>query len=278
MRFQNEEWGGRVAIPSCVRMGSQGLQQVARSAVFACFLLFSASLHAQIDVGVTLDHSSYMIGEAFTARVRIENQLSLPLVFDDEFHNAELVVELNRRRSGRAPEGQRRPVSRDIVIMPAERKLELVEVTSLFDIREPGSYVIRAGVRYDGTFFLSQALGFDVVTGVEVVSAHRSLPGYDGVHLHYSLRYWRRHAAEHAFMVIRDAANDIIYGTFPLGPIVRVNRPVIRFTPEGDALVIHQSGRGRITRSLIEVSGRGAALTSQTHHRHEGGRPQDVPR
>jgi hypothetical protein len=225
---------------------------------------------AQIQLAVSLEHPAYLTGEAFAARVRIENQLNVPMVFDDEYHNAELLVELIGTRSGMAPESERRGVSRDTVVMPAQKCLELVEITSLFQLREPGGYRLRAGIRYDGRLYLSQPVAFDLVRGVEILSLNRVLSGYNETDLHYSLRFWKRSGSEHAFFVVEDTESGVIYGTFFLGPIVRVNPPVIRFDEQGRAVVVHQSGRNRFTRSVIEVDRNGAELTAQTHHLADG--------
>lgn len=241
-----------------------------RRAALAILLLGTGPLHAQIQVGVELEHQAYLTGEPFTVRVRIENQLTVPMVFDSEYHNAELLTELIRSKSGSVPEGERKPVSRDLVIMPGQRAQELVEITSLFPLRDPGGYKVRAAVRYDGRLYLSRQVEFDLVRGVELLDVRRGMPGYHETELVYSLRYWKRGGGEHAFFVIADADTGVIYGTFLLGPVVRVNPPAIRFDEQGRAVVVHQSGRDRFTRSVFEVNRNGATMTGQTHHLADG--------
>ncbi len=239
-------------------------------AACVCTLFPGRLLLAQIQVGVSLDEHAYLTGEAFTVRVRVENRLAVPMVMDNDYHNAELLIELVRRRGGAAPETQRRPVSRDTVIMPEQMAVELVEITSLFDIRDLGGYQVRAAIRYAGQLYLSQPVAFDLVRGVEIHSARRGLPGYHDIELLYSLRYWRRGGGEQAFMVIEDAAKGSIYGTFVLGPLVRVTQPAIRFDGQGRAVSVHQSGRNRFTRSVFTVDPGGAAMTDRTHHLPDG--------
>lgn len=238
-----------------------------------CFLVAffaSGALQAQIEIRVVLEHRAYLVGEPFAVRVQIENQLAVPMVFDSEYHNAELLVELVRTRSGSLPESERRPVVRDLVIMPGQKALELVEVTSLFSLRMTGGYKVRAAIRYEGRLYLSQPVELDLVRGVELVSARRTLSGYTGTDLVYSLRYWKRSGGEHAFFVIEDAESGVVYGTFFLGPIIRVNPPAIQFDERGRAIAVHQSGRNRFTRSTFEVDRNGANLTEQTHHLADG--------
>ncbi|HAS82856.1 MAG TPA: hypothetical protein DCS43_09355 [Verrucomicrobia bacterium] len=225
---------------------------------------------AQFRMGVSLEHSAYMRGEPFAARVVIENHLSVPLVFGDEYSNAELIVEVVRDRSTGPADTNRRPVRRDTVIMPGEKAIELVEITSLFELRETGGYQVRAVIRYEGELILSHAIGFDIVNGIEMASVRRTFPGYSDIDLDYSLRYFKRGKSEFAFVVIRDVATDAIFGTFQLGPAVRVNDPAMQVDREGRLIVVHQSGRARFTRSVLEVYRDGAKLTAQTHHLANG--------
>ncbi len=228
------------------------------------------SVWSQIQVSITLDHPAFLTGEPFTGRVRIENRLSVPMVMDKDYHNTELIIELIRRSEGTAVESSRRLVSRDTVIMPDQQAVEIVEITSLFDIREKGGYQVRAIIRYDGNLYLSQPLAFDIVRGLEILSSRRGLAGYNGIELIYSLRYWKRRQGELAFMVIEDAGNGSVYGTFVLGPLLRIIRPAIHFDAQGRAIVVHQSGRDRLTRSVFTVDSHGAAMVDRTHHFPDG--------
>jgi len=240
------------------------------SALLGLVMSLAAPAVAQIELGISLEHRAYMAGEAFTARVVVQNGLDIPLVFDDEYSNAELFVEMVRDKSAGAPESDRRTISRQTVIMPGNKTLELVEITSLFNLTRTGGHRLRAGVRYEGYLYLSQPVGFDLVQGIEMLSVRRGLSGYHEVMLEYSLRYWKRTGGEQAFFVIKDVNSGIVYGTFRLGPVVRVNPPAIRFDSQGRAVVVHQSGRNRFTRSVVEVDSGGAVLVAQTHHLEDG--------
>lgn len=242
----------------------------------ACVLLSGlawlacADASAQIRLGITLEHRSYMVGEVCAAKIVIQNQINTPLVFADVYHNAELFVELVSDGSIDLPEAARRSVSRDLVIMPGGEATELVEISSLFDLKKPGGYRLRAMLRYEDSLFRSNPIAFDLVTGVEILSVKRSLSGYYDIELDYSLRYWRRSDSVHAFLVVRDSSSGSIYGTFFLGPILPVNAPAIRFDEKGRAVVVHQSGRNRYTRSVIDVDRNGASFVAQTQHLPDG--------
>lgn len=246
---------------------------------WAVGVLFCASAAVgQIELNLSLEHRAYLLGEPFAAKVRLQNELDVPLVFDDDYRNGELFVELLHSKSAGIPDASRQPVSRATVVMPGNSKIELVEITSLFNLVQAGGYSLRIGVKYEGDTYLSPPVGFDLVQGIEMQTVRRRLSGYRDIDLEYSLRYWKRMKGEQAFLVIRSSHDDsAIYGTFLLGPVVRVTPPAIKFDSQEKVIVVHQSGRNRFSRSVFEVDSGGASFIEQTHHLEDGrpypGRP-----
>ena len=223
----------------------------------------------QVRVGIDLENRTVMENEPTVLTVIMQNDAEAPFVFNKVYNNAELQVSISRTTSG--AESVFKPLNREFVIMPGDRATNVVELTSLNDdLRTPGAYKVQARVLYEGRAYASQSLAFDVVRGIEIDSRVRSLSGYSGVQLSYSLRYCSRDGSEYAFLVIEDGARGVSYGTFLLGPIVRVGPPAMQFDAKGRIVVAHQSGRNRFTRSVIAVTRDGATLASQTHHLPSG--------
>jgi len=239
------------------------------SLIVCLFMLVSLSAVGQIGVVIECDNDKYIVGEAVMAKVVVENNVEVPLVFDKSYHNAELEVCVSRdRASARIPfVGS---VDREFVIMPNESAAELVDVGSLVDLNVSGSFQVKARVRYEGLLFTSQSKGIDIVRGVEIVSRKRSLSGYSLQLLTYSLRYISRNKSEYVFLVVKDENGTKSYGTIRLGPIVRVMQPTINFDDDGQVIIVHQSGRKRFTRSVIAVHNDGSDFVEQTHHQKNG--------
>lgn len=239
------------------------------SLVVCLFMLVSLSAVGQIGVVIECDNAKYMVGEAVMAKVTVDNDVEVPLVFDKSYHNAELEVCASRdRASARIPIiGS---VDREIVIMPNESAIELVDMNALVGFKFPGSYQVKARVRYDGLLFTSKSKGIDIVRGVEVISRKQSLSGYPAERLVYSLRYIGRNKSECAFLVVGNESGTKSYGTIRLGPIVRVMRPTVKFDEDDRVVIVHQSGRKRFTRSVITVRHDGAEFVEQTHHKENG--------
>lgn len=209
-----------------------------------------------------------MENEPVLLTVVVVNEAEAPFVFNKIYNNAEMQVSVTRTVSGAAPVFE--TVEREFVIMPGDRSTNLVELTSIHDIRSPGSYRVQARVKYEDRAYTSQALAFDVVRGIEIASKVRALSGYPRMRLTYSLRYCSREGSEYAFLVIEDTERAVSYGTFLLGPIVRVGAPAMQFDDKGRIVVAHQSGRNRFTRSILSTGPDGAMFESQTHHLPSG--------
>ncbi len=234
-----------------------------------CLLLLSTSAVGQVRMGLQLARRSYVVGEPITATIRLESQSRVPLVLGRD-GNAELMLEMTGGSLGRRSIPERKRVSRDLVIMPGSTIREIVEVTSLYSFLGPGNYRLNALVLHDGRSFYSSTFAFDVVSGIELRSFRQMLPGYGDREVEFSFRYATREGREEAFMVIQSPDGRSLYGTFALGPLLRMYRPVIRARDDGSVVVVHQSGSNRFSRSIFEVERTGAILRELRHFRPDG--------
>ncbi len=236
--------------------------------VGVAFFLFSLPAIGQVRVGLQVEHRVVMEGEPMVATIMLQNDSETPLVFNKIYHNATLEVNIRRGRVSGEPIFK--TLDRNFVVMPDDSSKELVELTSLSNMQQPGSYQVWAQVRYDGNVYASRPQAFDVVHGIELASRQRHLPGYSDIRLTYSLRYCVRSGSEYAFLVVTDMQHKVSYGTFRLGTLVRVGAPAMDFDESGRMVVAHQSGRHRFTRSVISVHRDGAVFEDQTHHFPDG--------
>jgi hypothetical protein len=209
------------------------------------------------------------VGESVTATIELQSQSSIPFVFGSEHHNAELFLEIAPIHAGTGVP-DRRPVTRDIILMPRNTHRDVVEVSTIFDFLRPGNYRLNVLVRHEGMLFRSVFFAFDVVSGIELLSFRHVLPGYHDVEAVYSFRYATRDGREDAFMVIETPDGRSIYGTFALGPLLRLYQPIIRAREDGSIVAVHQSGNNRFTRSAFLVDRGGAQFVGQRHFRPDG--------
>ena len=237
----------------------------------ACCLLIMLNVQAmgQIRLGLDLSRRSYIIGEVITATVRLESQSREPLVFGEDA-NAELFMEISGGSLGSRGMPVRRRVSRDMVVMPGNSIRDIVEITSLYTFLGPGNYRANAVLVHEGRSYRSQTFAFDVNSGIEMRSFRQTVPGYRDREAVYSFRYASRDGREEAFMVIQSPDGRSLYGTFSLGPLLRMYRPVIRARDDDTVVVVHQSGNNRFSRSIFEVERTGAIMRELRHFRPDG--------
>lgn len=224
----------------------------------------------QVHMGITLPRRSYVVGESIAATVVVQSQSPMPLVLGREHHNAELLLEISSNQGGRGRQPERKRVQRDIVIMPGTTMRDIVEITSLYNFLGPGNYRLHAVLLHEGAGYLSATFAFDVVRGIEMRALRQMLPGYSDIELVYSFRYASREGREEAFMVIESPDGRSLFGTFALGPLLRLYQPVIRARADGTVAVVHQSGRNRFSRSIFRVDRGGAEFVEQRHFRSDG--------
>jgi len=234
-----------------------------------CILAFACRTEAQVLLGVEFENQAVVEFEPVVLTVTIRNDGETPLVFSDYYRNAELEI-LVRSHEQSLLQADKVAVERDLVIMPGNETRELIELSSIYSLKETGGYRIAAQVRYDDKAFRSRQRILDVVRGIDILKRTRNIPGYEDFRLTYELRYWRRNGSEYLFMVVKDKERRLSYGTFQLGRIVRFFKPEIRFDGKGFVTVVHQSGRMRFTRSIFEPGRNGIRFVEQTHHLESG--------
>ena len=220
---------------------------------------------AQIDVSMQMENIKYIQGERIPVNVAIINHSGETLVFSDAYHNAELKFNVTRDGSP-SRIGQSARVKQNFVVMSEESVSKVVDIGSLLKLNDLGSFQVRFSVTFAGRVYYCQPKSFDIVPGIVLVSRRRLLKDYPETVLTYSVRYVGREGREHAFLMIKDEAKDCIYGSFFLGRIVRVTNPVLRFDEDGRAVVVHQSGLYRYSRSVFSVDRDGARFISQKHY------------
>lgn len=252
-------------------MRDKGIVDVKPLAALVLVLLVGArTVRGQVQLGAELEGRTFMVGEAVVANIAIRNFSPEPLVFDDENHNAELRLEVRQHRSGIPPEAGRFAIRRSKVLMPGETIRDIVEVSSIYDFWEAGTYQIRLLLTHASQTYASKAFVFDMVNGIEITSARYPVSGYETLWIDYSLRYMGRDLREEAFLIIKPSGSTDLIGSFSLGPVLRVTHPVIEMRPNGNVVVVHQSGRNRFTRSVFDVFPQGAEFVGQSHFLPDG--------
>jgi hypothetical protein len=119
-----------------------------------------------------------------------------------------------------------------------------------YSLREPRRYLakpvlVHRGVRYEGAY-----RAFDVVEGVKIGGAMQMFANRRGLHREFALVHWSRNGGEHIFLGAADGgSSNSKWETRDLGPILRIDEPVISVLQNGEVVVIHRYNAENYIRS-----------------------------
>ncbi len=236
-------------------------------------LLVPGTAQANLVVRLQLEHVTLHRMEPVVAFVSVSNQSGRVVVVDPSASADSAQLKFRVRLVGVGGDGLRQPKLSPTalgVIEPGETRRFMVRLSDEHDFTTIGGYLVQAEVHLRGLRFESHPQHMDVVTGLPLTSASRMSPFREGTMINYRLNYLARGQSEHLFLSVDESPAGINYGVFHLGRLVRVFNPVLEVTSDGNVTVVHQSGPGQYTRSLLTLSARGMRLLDQSHERHEG--------
>jgi hypothetical protein len=206
---------------------------------------------SEISVDLKLDFNDYVSGERIRGVVDIAN--SSPDKVSVGYSNSEdlFFIEVYRagdmERLGRAPRAVF--VSPFMVKSGEGQKLETF-LGDHYSLREPRRYLakpvlVHRGVRYEGAY-----RAFDVVEGVKIGGAMQMFANRRGLHREFALVHWSRNGGEHIFLGAADGGSgNSKWETRDLGPILRIDEPVISVLQNGEVVVIHRYNAENYIRS-----------------------------
>jgi len=239
--------------------------------LFAAELICAAAL-ADVEVDLKLEHKEYLQYEQVNAFVTIYNDEDYLVVIDSTKTNRLDELRFNIRHGMKTPAVRinRLPLVDYLELKPGAKKTLLIDLTRWFSMSKVGSYDISAELEHGGRVWRTKRTLIDIVDGIETTSVTRSIPGDPNRIRRYSLRYWAREQKEYLFLRAEEEENEIVYGVFPLGVLIRIFKPVIDVDRKGNITVVHQSGRNVFTRTTFRSEPYSVKFIDQTYVNQEG--------
>jgi len=244
---------------------------------FALAACLSAAA-GEVDVGLELEYDGYLQCEPVMVFLKLHNDTAAPLVIAPDpgagADTAAVTFEVKRYTRNRTvdikPSGAA-PVVKRVTVHPNGDQEILADISMFYGLATLGRYSVTARVEWFGRRYQSPVRSFEVVRGIDVAHAARTVPEYPDRLREYDLRYWTRRGAEYLFLTVSEEDGKINCGVFPLGRIVRMGKPVLRVDRDGNVVVVHQSGRNCLTRSAFTSTREGVRFVDQTYHLPDGG-------
>jgi len=222
-----------------------------RLLVAAATIIIAHAGDAQVALDMTTIHREYLQYESMPATLTLQNQSGLDIKFgryDNEAH-LRLKVEFNR---GQVEE--RIVDTREVfeaTVRAGESAHFPVDLSCQFDVRTPRRYLFSASLLWRGRDYTAKPQFVSVVNGFKIAAERRGLPMSPETVREYELRYQSRFEREHLFLIVNGEMEDVCFGVFDLGPLLRVYQPVMKFDHIGNLRVIHHSNRGVNTHNYL---------------------------
>ena len=245
----------------------------------AALLLSGGARAGDLRVGLKAEHATYLQFEPLNVILTVHNAGNEPFRFDADSEGAKsrlrFLVEHTRFEPLKPRDGA--VFVWNLEVAPDETQHAMVDLTRHFDLQATGSYTIQALIEDGGKTFGSRKLAVNIVTGIEITSRARGIPGYTDRMRTYSLRYWPREKHEVLFLRVDEELASMNYGVFELGVLMRANKPVIKADRDGTVTIVHQSGTDHFTRTVFQSTASGVSFVDQTYHRANGTPYQVTP-
>ena len=138
------------------------------------------------------------------------------------------------------------PLLETVSIAPGRTVRHTIDLVPYYDLRQRGTYAVRAVVDSGGTRTLSRPLKFTLLNGREVWKQTVGLPVSTGEtneeYRTYSLIVLGVGHSDILYVGVQDDAHKLVYGMIPLGESLALGEPSAKIDTAGNAHFLYRSG------------------------------------
>jgi hypothetical protein len=235
-------------------------------------LLLPAVAVADLQLTLQMEHRKLMKCEPITVFVTIRNESESYFVAKGEKENpmARLTFLIVRPGEEALERKDAAPILRGVTIRPGEEQRVMVELSRCYPLGAEGGYTVTAVLDWKGARYTSATMAFSVENGIPLAKVSRQVEGQRDSVRTFSLRYLAREGNERMFLRIDDDTKGYNYGTYDLGPLIRVHKPEINIDHLGNITVVHQRGVDCFAKSVFKSTQEGVTFVDQTYHLQDG--------
>ncbi len=217
----------------------------------ALLLLGLGAARAEVVLELRLKNTIVLHMEAIEAELTVRNdsgevlvlgggEKSVPLFFDIETDPTVLA-----RRTDE-------PLLKEPVEILAGQTVRLnFDLLRLYEIRKIGNYKMKAAIELHGENLNSNRVFLDVVPGLDVGTVRIRPPGTTDKRITYALRTLLRDRREHLLVRVDDEAEELCYGVFDLGGVMKNFRPQVKADADGYVHLLHQAAPTRFMHTVF---------------------------
>jgi hypothetical protein len=234
---------------SCSGLGQRvNVWIMRRSLVFTFLvaLVVPASAHAQISVQLTMERNALMLFEAIPVVANVHNFLGRTVELADTDQTSWLSFVISDEASATISPVGKRLAFDPVSIAPGRTASIPVNLLPHYDLRQRGTFTVRAVVDGGGLHALSAPIKFNITKGREVWKQTVGLPVPGGTtnedYRTYALFSRRAEHSEVLYASVQDDPHELVYGMIPLGESLSLGEPSAIIDNTGHLHVLFRNG------------------------------------
>jgi hypothetical protein len=209
-------------------------------------LAVSWSAQAQVTVQLAMERDTLLLFESIPVVANVRNYSGRTIELADENQTSWLnFLVSDEAGSTISPVGKRLTFD-PVKIAPGQSMKITANLLPFYDLRQHGTFVVRAVVDGGGAHALSLPVKFTIIGGREVWKQTFGLPVAAGEtnedYRTYSLLSRRAEHGETLYASIQDDAHELVYGMIPLGETISTGDPTEMIDNAGHLHVLFRSG------------------------------------
>ena len=214
--------------------------------VLCAVLAVPLSSRAQLSIQLKMERDALILFESIPVVVNVHNFSGHTVELANQGRSSWLNFAItDEAGASLSPVGE--PLQPESVAVPAGRTGEItVNLLPHYDVRQRGTFTVRALVNVEGTRVLSPPIKFTITNGREVWKQTIGLPVAPGKsnedYRTYSLLLRRSAYNEVLYVSVQDEPHGRVYGVVPLGEFIALGEPSAKADASGHLHVLYRSG------------------------------------
>lgn len=206
----------------------------------------------QIEVGMTLAYSVYLVGEPVLVQFDVLNATRDMIDVGRAESPDKVLVELSKGGQN-SPVAcvNATPIAGRFRLNPGQAMQHRVELDKWFPLLQEGKYFVRLVVVHAGMRYESANKSFDVVPGIPLYEGVQMFVGQQNLKRVFKLVYWHRNQSDRLFLRIADEPGAKVWDTMDLGDVMRMMAPKLDISPEGEVTVVHRASQDAFLRTML---------------------------
>ena len=222
--------------------------------------VLSPTVRAQITVQVAAERDTLLLYEAIRVNVTVRNYSGRTIDLGGPDNSHWLGFLIADEAGERIPLVGQAPASEPATIPPGRTEVRTVDLLPYYDLRQRGTFTVRAVVDGPGIRTLSPPVKFTVLNGRQIWKQTVGLPvssdQTNDEYRTYSLLTLRVGRSDFLYVGAQDEPHNLVYGTIPLGECLAVGEPSAKIDSEGNLHVLYRSGPRSYSYAEIDPAGK----------------------